>query len=69
MQKRAARRYEVFSDLFVNLSAGAFASVFLFPGIFGVRSFAEILVLLFFNIPLGIVFLLTALRFKEFPYA
>lgn len=64
-----AHQYELLSDLFVNLSAGFFGAIFIFPGIFGFRSLAELATLLFFNIPFGILSLVVASRLKEQVYA
>lgn len=63
-----ARKTEVLSEVFANLSASWFAIILVSPGIFGLSSFREILKLLTFNIPLGILSLGIAMYLKERSY-
>lgn len=56
---------EVISDLFTNLSAGFFGSLFLFPGVLRFQTMADFYSLLLFNLPLAIFSLIVAIELKK----
>ena len=62
------RTVEVFRDLFIDLAAGFFGSVVIFPGVFGIKTINDIVGLLLINVICGIFSLLIALKLKEYEY-
>lgn len=56
----------VYAELFINLSAGFFGTLIIFPGVIGIKSFYDILGLLFINLSSGILCLLIALKLKTY---
>jgi len=67
--KLTKAKREILSDFFTNIAAGFIGSVFIFPGIFGIQSIADVIALLFINIPSGILALVIAFYIKEYRNA
>lgn len=63
--KLTPQKIEILSDLFTNFSAGFFGTLLILPGFIGIRTTTDIFVLLFINIPCGILALLISPYFKE----
>ena len=58
-------RLEVLSELFTNLAAGWFGTIFIYPGVIGDKPVSEVLALLTVNIVSGTLSLILAFRLKE----
>lgn len=60
---------DVLADIFSNLAAGFFASILVFPGIFGIQTIYDFLALLLINLTSGILCLNIAFKLKKYTYA
>lgn len=60
-----SNRLAVLSELFTNLAAGWYGTIFIYPGFVGSKHFSEVLPLLTVNIVSGTLSLLLAFRLKE----
>ncbi len=65
MVKITSKKIEVFSDLFTDLAAGCFGTLLIFPGVIGIKTLLDLILLLIINLPFGILCLLIALKLKE----